>query len=127
MVSDHKDIHKSVSNQFRKLFIAFTNSINKAYGMHGGLFERPFRRLKVDSESYFSELIFYIHANPVHHRICMKPEDYKHSSYYSILSDKHTLLKREEVLEWFGGKEMFVKYHKTQMERFGTYPYEIEK
>ncbi len=57
----------------------------------------------------------------------MKPEDYKHSSYYSILSDKPTLLKREEVLEWFGGKEMFVKYHKTQMERFGTYPYEIEK
>ncbi|MBA2563017.1 MAG: hypothetical protein H0V14_08920 [Chitinophagaceae bacterium] len=57
----------------------------------------------------------------------MKPEDYKHSSYYSILSDKPTLLKREKVLEWFGGKEMFIKYHKTQMERFGTFPYEIEK
>lgn len=120
------NIHKLVSNLFRKLFISHTNSVNKAYNMHGGLFETPFKRLRVDSESYFSELIFYIHSNPVNHGMCINPEDYRHSSYLSVLSDKITLLKRAEVLEWFGSKEMFIKYHKTQMEKFGTFPYGIE-
>src|SRR5204862_226559 len=30
-VSDDMDINKIISNQFRKLFISFTNSINKSY------------------------------------------------------------------------------------------------
>ncbi|MEO6454823.1 MAG: hypothetical protein ABIN97_12155 [Ginsengibacter sp.] len=126
MKDESVDINKLISNQFRKLFIAFTNSINKAYDMHGSLFETPFRRLKIDSESYFSQIIFYIHANPIHHGICAKSEDYKHSSYLSILSDKPTLLKRKEVLEWFGVRKFFKKYHDIQMERFSTIPYEIE-
>ncbi|MEO6329557.1 MAG: hypothetical protein ABIO55_11515 [Ginsengibacter sp.] len=126
IVNTEPNIHKSISNQFRKLFIAFTNSINKAYDTHGGLFETPFRRMKVDSESYFSEIISYIHTNPVHHKLSLKPEEYKHSSYLSILSDKPTLLKREEVLEWFGNREAFIKYHNMQMERFETFPFEIE-
>ncbi len=49
LIIDDLKSHQLISNQFRKLFIAFTNSINKAYDMHGGLFETPFRRLKVDS------------------------------------------------------------------------------
>ncbi len=33
-MSNDKDINKTISNQFRKIFIAFTNSINNAYNMH---------------------------------------------------------------------------------------------
>lgn len=37
--------------------------------------------------------------------------DWKFSSYNSILSDKETLVCREQVIDWFGDKEAFIKFH----------------
>ena len=38
-------------------------------------------------------------------------EDYSFSSYKAYLSNKRTILKREEVLEWFGGINCFIEAH----------------
>ena len=37
--------------------------------------------------------------------------DYPHSSYHSHLHTALTKLKREEVLQWFGDKNEFEKFH----------------
>ena len=104
---DHleNEINKAVTNQFRKLFIAFTGALNKEYEMRGGLFLTPFKRVLVTDEAYFSQIIFYIHCNAIHHNLCTHPSEYLFSSYNSISSDKPSLLKRDEVLAWFGGKK----------------------
>lgn len=112
------ETHKSISNQFRSLFIAYTNAINKLYGERGGLFQTPFRRIKIDRDSHFTQLIYYIHYNAVHHNLSVDMAGYKWSSYQSLLSDSTTLLKRKDVLEWFGGKELFSKYHMMQKPEF---------
>jgi hypothetical protein len=36
---------------------------------------------------------------------------YPWSSYDSVVSEKPTLLKREEVIDLFGSKEDFIDYH----------------
>ena len=120
------DINKTVTNQFRKLFISYTNSINKEHNLHGGIFSTPFKRIMVTSEAYFTQLIFYIHCNAIHHNICNHPSQYKFSSYNSILSDKASLLKRDEVLNWFGGRESFIKYHEMMSREFLILPFYME-
>ncbi len=43
-------------------------------------------------------------------------EDYKYSSYATYLSKKETVLKKHEVLEWFGGLNGFIADHKAALD-----------
>ena len=100
-----------VSDQFRRFFIVYSMAINKQQTRAGSLFQKKFKRKKVDTDQYFTQLIFYIHNNPVHHRIHSSLQDYKWSSYQRFLLDKPSKLCKKEVLEWFGGKKEFVELH----------------
>ena len=102
------------SRQFSHLFNAYTQAINKRHNRTGSLFEKNFERKLVDSEKYFQQLIFYIHNNPVHHGFVKQMSLYPWSSYETIISDKPTLLNRNEVLTLFGDKENFKWYHNHQ-------------
>ena len=102
------------SQSFSNLFNAYTKAFNKKYNRHGALFERPFRRKWVNYDSYFQNLIVYIHNNPVHHNMCDHPLEYAWSSYLSCLSDKPTKLKRQEVIEMFDDIENFKYVHQLQ-------------
>jgi putative transposase len=96
---------------FRNMFIAYAKGMNKAYERTGALFERPFRRIVVDSESYFSHLVVYIHRNPQRHGLIVDFKGWSYTSYATILSDKKTHLRRDDVLAWFGGREAFKAVH----------------
>jgi len=50
---------------FGNLFNAYAKAINKAYGRTGRLFEESFKRIHVDNDVYFTNLVFYIHFNPL--------------------------------------------------------------
>ena len=102
------------SQSFSNLFNAYTKAFNKKYNRHGALFERPFRRKRIEDENYFQNLIAYIHNNPVHHNICEHPLNYPWSSYIICLSDKPTKLKRKEVIEIFNDIENFKYIHQLK-------------
>jgi len=57
-------------------------------------------------------LIRYIHQNPINDGFTRTIEDWKYSSYNSILSINPTLLPRLDILELFGDLENFIFYHK---------------
>ena len=99
-----KDIQerKLISKAFSNFFNAYSKSINKKYNRSGSLFRDRFKRL-----------IVYINLNPVRHQFVSRIEEYKHSSYISLLSEKETLLKREEVILLFESREN-LKYYLTQ-------------
>jgi REP element-mobilizing transposase RayT len=99
------------SRQFAHLFNSYAQAINNELNRTGGLFENPFERKRINDDKYFTELVAYIHNNPIHHGIVENPEDYKWSSYITILSNKPTKLKRTELLEWFDGVQNFKSYH----------------
>ena len=109
----HKDknINWILSNSFGSLFKNYAQAINKQYGRTGGLFEEPFHRIEVDSDCYFTQLIYYIHANPQKHGFVKDFRDYKHSSYQSYLVEKPTKLMKKEVQDWFGGEQDYTVYH----------------
>ncbi len=106
-----QNISKQISLQFSHFFNGYTQAFNKQQGRSGKLFELPFRRIKVTEASYFSRLVFYIHTNPQKHGLINDFRQWKHASYQNLLSNQPTILKRKEVLDWFGGREAYVKFH----------------
>ena len=92
----------------------------------GGLFEESFRRIQVDTEAYFTELIYYIHFNPQKHGFVTDFRHYSHSSYHSLLHSANTKLQREEVINWFGRKEEFILFHERNQNLDNLSKFEIE-
>ncbi|WP_445722702.1 transposase [Flavobacterium sp.] len=99
------------SQSFSNLFNAYTKAFNKKYNRHGALFERPFQRKQICFDTYFQNVIVYIHNNPVHHSVCNDPIEYPWSSYTSCLSEKPTKLKRNEVVSIFNDVANFKFIH----------------
>jgi hypothetical protein len=57
-------------------------------------------------------LLFFISIKMQFTMACVKKiGEWKYDGYQSLLSDKPTLLCREEVTGWFGSKEQFIKFH----------------
>jgi hypothetical protein len=96
---------------FSNFFNAYARTFNRNNQRTGKLFEERFKRKKIEDEFYFTELLYYIHSNSQKHKLVEDFRSYPFSSYQTILSSKETALKREEVLNWFGGKQLFEKYH----------------
>ena len=109
---------------FKNFFISYAKAINERYGRSGALFQQKFKKKEVGDDAYFSWIIQYIHLNPIKAKLCDGLSGWKFSSYPAIVSDVPTKIKRNEVLEWFGGKDQFIKIHKeriidfTKMERY---------
>jgi len=116
VISKPSDFSEIVSEQFRRLFISYSKAINVQESRTGNLFQRPFKRKLIDHPRYFKNTIYYIHHQPSHHGYEIDDLDYPHSSYLSFLSEGKSKLRRNEVLNWFGSKTDFVKFHSQKQE-----------
>ncbi len=103
------------SRGFSNFFNAYAKAINKGYGRTGSLFEERFGRIPVTSTSYFENLIFYIHYNPQKHSFVADFRDWHWSSYHILTSNGPTILKRNKVLQLFGGIQGFEDFHRGML------------
>jgi len=100
------------SQQFGNLFNAYAKAMNKAYNRTGSLFQNPFGRIPITSDTHFIRLITYIHQNPQKHGLVDDFRTWTFSSYHALLSSKPTRIKRDEVLTWFKGVEDLKAAHR---------------
>lgn len=105
---------KKIHQPFSNLFNAYTKSINKKYNRTGSLFQEHLHRIKIDTEEYLRELVLYIHLNPEKHEIDSNFKYYAYSSYRTYISEKPSLLDREEILGYFDNKENFTFCHQSR-------------
>jgi REP element-mobilizing transposase RayT len=105
------DLPDLIARQFGDFLNGYTQAFNREQHRKGSLFLDNIQRKIITHDAYWLELIRYIHANPVHHRFCQHVTDWKYSSYAAFLSDKPTQLERREVLEGFGNRDEFIRYH----------------
>lgn len=100
-----------ISHQFRKFFQSYAMAFNRQHTRIGTLFQTPFKRALVESDEYFTGLIYYIHANPQQHGLIDDFRKWKWSSYNEMLSNRSGRLKKDEVMDWFGNKKHYQEYH----------------
>ena len=101
---------------FSNLFNAYAKAINKAYGRTGSLFQHPFGRIPVLTQSYLVQLVRYIHLNPQKHGLVSDFREWPYSSYHAYLSNQPTRLQRDDVLGWFDGAQGFVAAHQIPID-----------
>ncbi len=107
------DDSEVVTQKFSNFFNSYVKSVNKENDRTGSLFEKHFKRIRLENEEYLRNLIIYVHLNPKNH-LDLNFESFKYSSYQSFLSSKETKLERNEVLDLFGGIENFIFCHKQK-------------
>jgi len=105
-----------ITNRFKYFFISYAKSFNKVFGRHGSLFEESIKRKAVLSDDYFTTMIRYIHFNPVFHGLRKAPSEWTYTSFHAFLSVNRTELDKQMVIEWFGGEEKFMEFHKRIQE-----------
>lgn len=87
---------------------------NKQNNRKNALFDSPFKRIRIDSDDYLIKSIIYVHQNSM--AVCDNLENYLYSSYKNVLSSQQTDIKRNEVLEIFGGTDNFIYCHKSEVD-----------
>jgi len=102
-----------ITQAFSNLFNCYAKSINRQENRSGSLFERPFKRKLIDTEEYLRMIIIYIHLNPVHHQITQSFENYRWSSYQTLLGDQPTKLPRKTIYDIFEGRDRFIEDHQN--------------
>ncbi len=104
------------SKKFSNFFNSYTQSFNKFYKRHGTLFSQNFKRKEVDDITYRRMVVIYIHRNPLKHNLVDDFKKWQYSSYQEILSSKSEFCNGEEVIRWFGSKEIFKFCHHLETE-----------
>ena len=104
-----------VEKAFKDFFISYAKSINKRYKRTGALFQYKFKRKEVIDINHYTRLVYYIHLNPVKAGLCSSFNEWKFSSYSSLISNRPTILLRHELLEWFSNKEAFIEFHESNL------------
>jgi REP element-mobilizing transposase RayT len=111
-----KELEVKISRSFGNLFSSYTQAFNKVYNRKGCLFIPSMKSELIRDDNNFCKVVHYTHANPVHHGFTKKMEEWPHSSYHAYLSEGATKLEREYVLDIFGGKNAFLKYHEQPID-----------
>jgi putative transposase len=99
------------SKAFSNLFNAYAQGINKVYHRTGGLFQTPFKRKILIDKGHFTWLPYYIHTNSQLHGLVADFRLWPPCSYNAYLKSETGLVNTKPLLDWFGGKEAFIKYH----------------
>jgi putative transposase len=106
-----QDLPGLLSQQFSNFLNGYTQAFNKQQKRKGSLFLDNIQRKVVDSETYFTTLVHYIHSNPVHHGFVRRIDDWYFSSYLALMDTRKTNLNRKAVLDWFGSVAEYKAVH----------------
>ena len=112
------DIEKHLSKQFSNFFSSYTQSFNKMYKRMGSLFIKNFKREVILDKEYFMNAVVYTHRNPVHHGFCKHYTDWSYTSYCEISERKSEVVDVNKLLAVFKSKELFVDFHKQNLDKF---------
>ena len=118
--------HRKISLPFSNLFNSYAKSINLKYGRTSSLFQERFKRKKIVSKEQLKDVIYFIHNNPVNHKIINDFKNYPYSSFNTILSEKESKISRKEVLEIFSGRNNFIEFHNTRKNQKSLFLKELE-
>jgi REP element-mobilizing transposase RayT len=101
----------------RRLLTGYAQSYNRRHRRHGHLFQNRYKSIVCEEDTYFRELVRYIHLNPLRAKLVPTLEDlaaYPWCGHSALLRRKvYPWQDREAVLAWFGPSERTAKraYH----------------
>ena len=74
-------------NVMRSFSTSYVKSFNRFYNRTGHLFEGDYQAKAIEKEDYLTNVIRYIHLNPLFAGLVSKPEYWEHSDYRTWIID----------------------------------------
>lgn len=100
MVIETEKIH--IGTIMKRINMIYSIYFNKKYNLIGHLFQDRYRSELIRDDRYMVEASRYIHLNPVKANIVKNPEDYRWSSYKSIIGlSEEKIINSEKILSYF--------------------------
>ncbi len=94
--------HYEIGKIIQRIACDYARTYNKKYGYRGHLFEDRYKSCLVKDDMYFLQTSRYIHLNPVKAKMVAHPENYKWSSYRTmIMQNDDGLTERIRTLSYF--------------------------
>jgi REP element-mobilizing transposase RayT len=102
-----------LSNFMRRMLTGYAIYYNRRHRRWGHLFQNRYKSIICDEDSYFIELVRYIHLNPLRAELVdslSKLEHYRWSGHATLMGKiKYEWQDRDYVLKWFGQKKGIAK------------------
>ncbi len=114
-----------LSKYMRRLLTGYAVAYNRRHSRHGHLFQNRYKSIVCEEDSYFQELVRYIHLNPLRAKVLRNMSDLDRYPWcgHGVLMGrfKNEWQDRDYVLRWFGKKEGEAKraYHQFVQEGIG--------
>jgi putative transposase len=107
-----------IERQVNSFMVSFANFTKNKYSHHGGLFQKPFKRIKIETDAHLQQAIIYVHANSVKHKVFDDYTTYPYCSYPAFIKTGSNYCTTEDVLNFFGGLDKFIQLHEEQVENY---------
>ncbi len=102
-----------LSGFMRRLLTGYAISYNRRHRRWGHLFQNRYKSIVCDEDAYFTELVRYIHLNPLRAKLVKnlaQLDRYRWSGHGVIMGKvQYEWQNRDYVLKWFGKKESEAK------------------
>lgn len=108
LVLKTKETDVNLSRSFANLFNAYSKGFNKRNNRVGSLFQKNFKRVLVEDERYFKQLILYVNQNPEKHGFG-DFKKYVYSSYNELVDGQSDLIDTDFVYKLFSDKKAFLE------------------
>src|SRR6266550_2449080 len=96
----------TVGSIMHRLLTGYSQYYNRRYRRVGHLLEGRHKAILCQSDRYLSELVRYIHLNPVRAKMVSKPEEYQYSGHRAYLGlEAAGVVDVDPVLRHFGAKK----------------------
>jgi putative transposase len=103
-----RSVRNPLSQNMRSLMSGYAGYFNRRHRRHGHLFQNRYKSIVCEEETYFLELVRYLHLNPVRSGIVKdlnELDEYKYSGHSAIVGiAKRKWQNTEEVLVRFADK-----------------------
>jgi putative transposase len=103
------ELSELISDQFRRLFSAYSLKYNIKYKTRGQLFLNRHKRILINPETRLNYMLCYIHHNPTHHKFRSEYGNWPYCSYQKYIYNDQDYA---EYLDMFGGLEKFQEMHR---------------
>lgn len=107
-----------IERQVNSFMVSFANYTKNKYRRHGGLFQKPFKRIRIDTDGWLQTAIIYVHLNSFKHKVFSDYTLYSHNSYSLCVKNCSDYIVSEEVLHFFGGVDKFILLHEERVKYY---------
>ena len=107
----------TIAQWIQKVLSGYVQAFNKQNGRSGTLFESSTKPRIINSQKYLSNIIHYLHLNPVKAKFVDNPADWEFSSYKTWISDsKNSMIPIENRSEFYDSSRDYRKSYQEYLD-----------